>query len=266
MSLCPSMWHDDNRLSEVGRLCRTCASGIRVDACDALSNYHALLRVHAPSSQGISEIVRASEDRRIPYSDAAGDWRVEIQRTFETWAAVVVKNRGLRTLVSDASVDALAGIVWLHSDWLAESAWGPQCAAEIRELARGEPRRVAQAAKPTTGLVERVVTCPVASCGAPMRAVLRREASLRASEVVCTVNPVHVWESGRWLDLNPSADARISTAEAAIVLCGDDSTRSCDRVRQAVSRGRVTRGDDGMLSLAEVGNYARAMRPAEVGG
>lgn len=262
MSLCPSPWHgDDAALSSVGRLCASCASGLIFDVWDTVVNYRALAEVHAPSSQGISEVVSTSAERKVPYSDIAGDLRVIIQRALERWAATVVSRRHLSAVVAGASVESLARIVVLHADWVAASPmYGPACVAEFRELARGEPLRVAFPAKISDARIERVVTCPVASCGAPMRAVLRRESSLRASEVVCTANAAHAWGSGRWLDLNPSADARISTAEAAIVVWGDDSTRSCDKVRQAVSRGRLTRGDDGLLSLAEAGAYGRSLR------
>lgn len=261
MILCPSVWHDEvPPFALIGNLCNACTTGIARDARDAVANYEALAERHAPGGQGLSEVVSVSSERRIPYSDTAGDLRVTIQRTLEVWAATVTRGRNIRAVVGDLSVGALAEIIATHADWIAARTYGPMLAGQLRELARGEPLRVAFAMRAASGRVERVTTCPVASCGAPAAAILRRESSLRASEVVCTANPAHRWDKGRWLDLNPEADARIGVAEAAIVAKGDDSTRSRDCVRQWISRGHIKRGDDGMLSLAEVGAYARTLR------
>jgi hypothetical protein len=257
-TFCQSVWHAQ-RLADVGNLCSACADGLGLDARDAVSVHEALAEVHAPASQGYAEIVSTSPERRIPYSDAAGDMRVVIQRVLERWADIAVHGRNLR--FRPASLQDCAHVIDLNSDWLAHHNMAQRCAAELRECARGRPYATAypdRASMP--GVVERVITCPVVRCAAPMRAILRRESALRASEVICTANPAHAWDSGRWLDLNPEADARISTAEAAIVVWGDDTTASRDCVRQYVSRGHITRGADGMLSLAEVGRYAQQVR------
>lgn len=264
LALCPSPWHRDSMVAMVGNLCNACADGIGLDARDAVLVYDALAEVHAPASQGYAEIVSTSPERRIPYSDQAGDYRAAIQRTLERWAAHVVRGRQLRS--KPFTIWDMAEVIDRNADWLAGTVWADVAASELRECARGKARAVAFPDRTVVpGHVERVITCPVARCGAPMRAILRREASLRASEVICTANPMHSWDSGRWLDLNPGADARITTAEAAIVVWGDDTTASRDCIRQYVSRGRLTRGPDGMLSLAEVGRYARSIQPAEVG-
>jgi hypothetical protein len=256
-ALCPMPWHDE-RLATAGEICQTCADGIGIDARDAVLIYDELALVHAPTKQGYAEQVTTSPERRIPYSDKAGDWRVVIQRTLERWALVITRERALRRPM--LTLWDVAEVIERNSGWLARSIHARAAAVELRDIARGEARNIAyldKAAMP--GHVERVITCPVVRCGAPMRAILRREAALRASEVICTANSAHAWDSGRWLDLNPSADARISTAEAAIVVWGDDTTQSRDCIRQYVSRGKLTRGDDRMFSLAEVGALARSM-------
>lgn len=262
---CPLPWHDSQRLATAGEICQACADGIALDARDAVLVYDALAEVHAPTSQGYAEIVSTSPERRIPYSDRAGDLRVMIQRVIERWAAMVIKGRALRGRTPITLWD-MAEVIDRNADWLAGTMSAAHAATELRNCARGEAKRVAFPDRAVTpGVVERVITCPVVRCGAPMRAILRRESSLRASEVMCTANPLHSWDSGRWLDLNPEADARITTPEAAIVVWGDDTTQSRDCIRQYVSRGKLTRGADGMFSLAEVGSLARSMWPAEVG-
>ncbi len=262
-TLCPMPWHAE-RLASAGEICQACADGIALDARDAVLVYDALASRHAPTKQGYSEVVAVSSERRIPYSDQAGDLRVWIQRVLERWAAIIVKGRNLR--YRPITLWECAEVIDRNSDWLAQSIHARVIATELREAARGQARAIAYPDKAVVpGRVERVITCPVVRCGAPMTAILRRESALRASEVICTANPDHSWDSGRWLELNPQADARITTSEAAIVIWGDDSTQSRDCVRQYVSRGKLERGEDGRLSLAEVGSLARSMWSTSAG-
>lgn len=232
--------HEGREAMDGSRLCEGCARNIARDA-------HALVELYAdliePRSGGLAQRVSGTVEPRIPYDDAFGDLRDDIRRVLASWAALIVDEAGVSS--PGVGVESLAYMIGAHWLWLAAHEAARDASDELYDLAWVRPRRLPRAG--TTRRIERIATCP---CGAEARAILRHETRGKRSAIECSAG--HVVEAGgEWVtQLAPEAQGRITVDEASVFLYGDASW--VDSVRQRITRGMLTRGDDGRLDLREV--------------
>lgn len=247
-ALCPVTRHEE-RLASVGRLCFPCARNIARDCLALLDVYRALLV--APVT-GLAERVSGSTERPIPYSDARGDARDLIRRVLQSWAKLVVDER--RVQAPPSHPDCLAPWLAAQWQWLASHDLAEEAASELHELAWGQPWKAAYPMR--LGRRTAVLAfCPAEGeggvCGGEAKAHLAfgGEGARRASVIVCEAG--HEFEAGRWLPaFAGEAPGGLTIDEASVALYGDASW--VGSVRALISRGRLARGSDGLVTFESV--------------
>ncbi|HEX5994451.1 MAG TPA: hypothetical protein VFY84_04855 [Jiangellales bacterium] len=211
------------------RLCVVHTRAIADDAHRA-AEVHAELALVLAASDRPGERTSGSRERGLAVNERAVWARATIRHTLVSWCKLIAEERGItlpggwavqhlppgfigppnRLWRVNDTASSLARYLAKHADWLSASDYADEVSDELRDLAHGEPWRVAY---PTGARVFEVGPCPETVDGAPcpgvVRAVLRRTDSLLPSELVCDHHPdpqpedwsSHHWPADQWLTL-----------------------------------------------------------------
>lgn len=198
-------------------LCGHHAGRLPVDIREA-GELHAALELRLATSGIGGERTSGSPTRSPAVNGAAVEARTTIRHTLASWARLVAEERGVslpghwtlvalppgvqgpleRTWTVTDTAEAMA--TWLagHAGWLAAQPYADEAVDEFRELAHGQPRRVAY---PNGTRSFDAAPCPAEGCAGMLRAILRRTDALLPSELVCSEDDGHVWPASSWLTL-----------------------------------------------------------------
>ena len=178
------------------RLCGVHRDRIAEDAIAAAVLYDELALVLAASDRP-GERTSGTPEHGTAVSERVMDARNSIRSILVGWCRLVSEERGI-SLPADF-VGAMARYVAKHADWLAAHPAAADVSAELHELARGEPWRLAY---PTGARVFVVTDCPEGKddqrCTGQIRAIMRRTDSLLPSELACDVDEDHRWSASQW--------------------------------------------------------------------
>ncbi|HEX5995977.1 MAG TPA: hypothetical protein VFY84_12615 [Jiangellales bacterium] len=189
------------------RLCVVHTRAIGDDAYRA-AEVHAELALVLAASDRPGERTSGTRERGLAVNERAVWARATIRHVLVSWCRLIAEERGITPPADD--ITSLAGYLAKHADWLSASDYADEVSDELRDLAHGEPWRVAY---PTGARVFEVGPCPETVDGAPcpgvVRAVLRRTDSLLPSELVCDHRPdpepedwtPHRYLADQWLTL-----------------------------------------------------------------
>jgi hypothetical protein len=185
-------------------------------------------------TNGFGEKVRTSSDPNLQLNDAAADARLAIRATLVSWCRLVSEERGIslpgrwqvrerppgfigpmpREWITIDEMQAIGAYLAKHAEWLAAHPAADDAVTELHDLAHGEARRIAypgggrrfpipgpdgHARCPEKTAVDDTET--LEPCPGTLWTILRRDASLLPSEVVCNHDETHRWPTSRWLKL-----------------------------------------------------------------
>jgi hypothetical protein len=156
--------------------------------------YDELLLQLAPTGVG-GEYTSGTKDPGINLNPRVVACRDRIATVLAAWAKLVVDERGFAPPGED--IRSVAAFIVDSATWLAAHPLAGECADELRDLAYGEPWRVAY---PSGTRVVALSPCTVDSCGGEMRAIIRQPASLVPSEIACNADTAHRWPVDQWLN------------------------------------------------------------------
>lgn len=189
------------------RLCHIHTRDLATDAYRAVEVYTELALALTRSDRP-GERTTGTRDPGLIVNERAVEARSTIRHTLVAWCRLIADERGIGLPADD--IHSMARYIARHAEWLAAHPAAGDCSAELRELAHGEPWRIAY---PTGSRVFEVGPCPETVDGQPcpgvVRAVLRRTDSLLPSELVCDWRPDpvpdgwtgHRWPASEWLTL-----------------------------------------------------------------
>jgi hypothetical protein len=191
------------------RLCDVHTRHLADDAVEAARLHSELLHVLTGSGRP-GELVRTSRDPNLTINDAAADARVAIRATLVSWCRLISEERGISLPADD--IHAIGAYIARHAEWLAAHEAAADASAELHELAHGQPRRIAYPGGgrrfPIALPDGTYARCPERDdaetpgpCPGTLWTILRRDASLLPSEVVCNHDETHRWPTSRWLRL-----------------------------------------------------------------
>lgn len=190
-----------------GCLPRTAADGLLIcwphrdhieqDARRAAEVFDELELVLGPSpASGAIQLGGQSVETGLRLNPAALASRTSIVAVLSAWSSLIVAERG--HAAPEPTVRALAEFVASNATWLAAYPAAGDCVDELRELAHGDPWRVAH---PSDSRVTVISPCPMWRCDGVLRAIIRRSGR-RPSEIVCSIEPGHRWLAHQWIDLS----------------------------------------------------------------
>jgi hypothetical protein len=194
------------------RLCHLHTARIAEDAVEAARLHSELLHVLTGAGH-LGELVRSSRDPNLTLNDAAADARTAIRATLVSWCRLISEERGISLPADD--MRAIGAYIARHAEWLAAHEAAADASAELHELAHGQPRRIAYPGGgrrfPIALPDGTYARCPEQTavddaetpepCPGTLWTILRRDASLLPSEVVCNHDETHRWPTSRWLKL-----------------------------------------------------------------
>jgi hypothetical protein len=170
---------------------------IEQDARRTAEVYDELEIVLGPSpSSGAIQLGGQSVETGLRLNPRAVASRTAIIAVLSSWSSLIVAERGHRA--PEPTVRGMAEFVAINATWLAAYPAAGDCVDELRELAHGEPWRVAH---PSDSRVTEISPCPMWGCDGTLRAIIRRS-SRRPSEIVCSVEPDHKWLAHEWIKLS----------------------------------------------------------------
>lgn len=170
---------------------------IEHDARRAAEVYVELETVLGPSpASGAIQLGGQNVETGLRLNPAALASRTAILAVLAAWSSLIVAERGHRA--PESRVEALAEFVAVNATWLAAYPAAGDCVDELRELAHGDPWRVAH---PSGARVTVISPCPMWRCDGILKAIIRRSGR-RPSEIVCSVEPAHRWFAHQWFDLS----------------------------------------------------------------
>lgn len=164
--------------------------------------YTELLLQLSPAGGSTGPSVSGSKDVGLDLNPRAVAARDRVAGVLTAWARLIVDERGFQPPAS--SPTALAPFVARSVSWLAAHPAAGDCYDELRELAYGEPYRVAF---PSGTRVRTLGDCPRPECPGLIRVYLRTAESLIPAGVECTDDRSHQWPRHRYLDLLDSMSA-----------------------------------------------------------
>jgi hypothetical protein len=174
------------------RLCVRHTDAIATDAQSAAALYDELgVALTTPERPG--ERVSGTGAARGAINERAVDARGTIRATLVAWCRLVSEERGV-VLPTD-TVPAMGAYLNVHGQWLAAHPAAGECSDELRELAHGEPWRVAY---PSGTRVMVIAPCPVEGCDGMVKAIVRPADHLLPSELRCDADTDHAWPASRW--------------------------------------------------------------------
>ena len=183
-------------------LCHVCTRRLGEDIA-AVGQLHAELGlVLTMPERGGERVSGGGVARSLNLNERAIACRSQIHGVLSSWARIVVEERGWTPPI-DAPA-ALASFLRRDVEWLAAHPAAGEIAAVFGELAHGEPYRVAY---PTGARSFDVAPCPIRDeggdwhCDGHIRVILRRTDSLLPSELVCSADGTHRWNSSAWVKL-----------------------------------------------------------------
>lgn len=178
------------------RLCWTHHDQIARYALRAGEVYAELLLHLDPDGGSSSAPVSGTRPLGIDLNPRAVEARDRVAAVLASWSKLVVDERGFQPPA--ASPISTAQFVARNATWLAAHPLAGPCYDELRELAMGEPHRVAF---PSGTRVRVIGECPHEGCTGELRVIMRTAQSLLPSEVVCSVDRAHQWPPHQYLAL-----------------------------------------------------------------
>lgn len=182
-------------------------------------------------------------------NERAAEMRHEIRHTLASWCLLIADERGMSP--PRDHMDMIGAYLATHHVWLAAHPAAGDCADELSSL----HRRAFAVAYPTGARVFQVGPCPVPSCAAMVRVVLRAVDSLLPSELVCEAEVPHSWPADRWRELGRAMPNRryLSAAEIA-----SQWQVALGSVYRLASQGRWERTEDGRRPVLYLAADVRA--------
>jgi hypothetical protein len=214
-----------------------CSDHIAQDARTAALLWHELLDRMMPSGPGFTDVVTTTPERGLRLDPRAVRARHNIREALCFWATYVTAGRGFPLPpVAGLSVEGLADHIGhtRNLTWLCSQDFAVRAAAELHELAWGEPMRIA---RPSGTRSRPLGPCPEKGCDGYARAILRPPDSPRGSIAECTEG--HWWPPEEWAKKWPPVAPEsplVGMDVATLVL-----KVSPDSVRQLVATGRLAR-------------------------
>lgn len=155
-----------------------------------------VLQLDPSGTGGQGVVVGGTRDIGIDLNPRAVEARDRIVGVLASWAEMIADERGFAR-PSRHPVQT-AGFVADNATWLAAHVTAGDAFDELRELAYGEPYRVAC---PSGTRVRYVGPCPHGGCSGEVQAFLRLTSALTPSEVRCGDNKAHAWLPSQYLSL-----------------------------------------------------------------
>lgn len=180
------------------RLCWPHRDRIEQDAKRAALVYDELEYVLVPPGQA-QVLTSGTREIGLRLNPRAIASRTGIVAVLAAWSKLIAEERGI--VPPAGEVSAMSAFVAAHATWLSAYPAADDCVDELRELAHGEPWRVAH---PSGTRVEVFSDCPgLAGEGCPgmLRTIIRHRDAKRASEIVCDVDALHRWPVQEWVNL-----------------------------------------------------------------
>jgi hypothetical protein len=198
-SRCGRMPH---RLTAEGsRLCQACRRGLAEDLASLPRLYNECAqRLCESSPRPLGDKVPARPMLGIPLNAAAAEARSAVIAVLSSWSGLVAQERSITGPAR--AVEALAGFLGLHVDWLAAHEAAAEASHEVARLARtarrgaypNPPRRVALGA------------CVEPGCAGSLTATVRPQDALLPAEISCDANSSHRWQTYEWMRLGHRMD------------------------------------------------------------
>lgn len=182
-------------------LCWGCVRRLDGNAVRAAEVYYELAEQLAPVGTG-GEMVAGTRDRGLKLNPRAVASRTNIVAVLTAWTKLIVDERGFDPPKTDPV--SMAQFISNSSVWLAAYPAADDAADELRELARGEPWRVAYPSHARAYPLNSV--CPEFDdktdlrCSGHLKVIKRHPDSPRRTEIVCDPGE-HRWAPHQWLPL-----------------------------------------------------------------
>lgn len=196
-------------------LCGHCLRGLERDAVEAAA-LHGDLALALTGRGGVSEIRVHAAHPGLAIADPVVEHRTAIRHTLVSWVLLIAEERGtdLPTAwrvdpIPLAVLVALGRRIAINAGWLAQQRLGAEAAGELRDLvSTGRTLR-----QPSGTSIVPIGPCPRdgegGRCEGTLKALVRKEASLLPSMVVCDVDETHSWDSTQWTKLGRVMAGRV---------------------------------------------------------
>lgn len=200
-------------------LCQLHRTAIAEDALLAAIRWQDLGIVLTGSSAPGDVVSGSKDEQGLKINERALEMRTLVRHTLAAITRLIADERGLQ--LPHDTVPAMARYVARHAEWLAAHDAAGDHSAELRELAHGEPYRVAHPSGGRKFLLRDPAGEPVrciesvdgdAECPGTLWTILRRTDSLLPSELVCDHDEDHRVSAADWLRLGRRLTRQRATA------------------------------------------------------
>lgn len=263
MNICASPLCDGQTAAAVDTfLCWGHRNRLQLDARDAAELYDELADrlAHGPG-RDYEPRVQVSKNPGIDLDDRKVAARDLIAHVLANWVEILRGAGAPAPYPTRANVRGAAQFIGRNSSRLAAHVHAADASEELHELAHGAPYAAAYPNGETSVRTVDGEACRTDGCTGSIRAIMRRQASLLASVLVCDLDPSHRWAPHEWLELVDQADELVDASVVAAALGYSDP----GPVHQLARRGRLVRHDtaDGpRYSLADVRALIREWQAA----